>query len=43
MDQELRELFDLRWKERNRVLGEKFLRVKQEMNANEAPPQTDEM
>jgi len=33
MDLELRKLFDLRWKERNRVLGEEFLRVKQEMNA----------
>lgn len=32
MDQELRELFDLRWKERNRVLGEEFLRIKGEMN-----------
>jgi len=33
MDQELRELFDLRWKKRKRILGEEFLRVKQEMNA----------
>lgn len=33
MDQELRELFDLRWKDRGRVLGQEFLRVKEEMNA----------
>ncbi|GAA0838330.1 hypothetical protein GCM10009113_00040 [Marinobacter szutsaonensis] len=33
MDQELRELFDLRWKDRDRVLGQEFLRVKEEMNA----------
>lgn len=33
MNQELRELFDLRWKERDRLLGEEFLRVKLEMNA----------
>ncbi|MDP5138588.1 hypothetical protein ORJ04_21815 [Rheinheimera baltica] len=33
MDQDLRELFDLRWKERDRILGEEFLRVKNEMNA----------
>ncbi len=33
MDQDLRELFDLRWKERNRILGEEFLRVENEMNA----------
>lgn len=33
MEHGLRELFDLRWKERDRVLGEEFLRVKQEMNA----------
>lgn len=33
MDQELRGLFDLRSKERGRVLREQFLRVKQEMNA----------
>lgn len=33
MDQELRALFDLRWQERDRALGEEFLRVKQEMNA----------
>lgn len=33
MDQDLRKLFDLRWREQDRVLGEEFLRVKQEMNA----------
>ncbi|MGM0951347.1 MAG: hypothetical protein ACQEW7_00060 [Pseudomonadota bacterium] len=33
MDQELRELFDLRWKDRDRVLGQEFLRVKEGMNA----------
>ncbi|MCS4306624.1 hypothetical protein M2404_000947 [Rheinheimera pacifica] len=33
MDQDLRELFALRWEERNRILGEEFLRVKNEMNA----------
>lgn len=33
MDQDLRELFDLRWQDRDRVLRDEFLRVKQEMNA----------
>jgi len=33
MDQELRELFDLRWKDRDRVVGQEFLRVKEDMNA----------
>lgn len=33
MNRELRELFDLRWEDRDRVLAQELLRVKEEMNA----------